>query len=311
MHSGEYVSSEKLIKLAKSVSGKVKNTEDGIPFVLYSGRFPDGKNTVDASHVANAIKEKGKGVTVSQSEAGQLLLMGDYQKALGKALKEEMFPNLENGMLDNEKRNLLKERFNEVVFGMDRDGKQVEGSLWASASERFVKENNGNWIVIAGESMRQDNILVQNEIPALLKKPDDFLINGTRRTTIASLEGATDQINYILNQSMEKSKASNLSPENIDAFLSMTSQEEMFIHADRKQSLNKAVDSLKTPNKTENNAGQQKQEIINAGQALSIEQTVENKPVAPEDKAGPTLGQKLLAQCSKTPPPAQISSQKE
>ncbi|RKP46511.1 hypothetical protein D7S89_18010, partial [Trinickia fusca] len=92
-------------------------------------------------------------------------------------------------------------------------------------------ENDGNWRIIAVGNVDPSSVAMQTELPALLSKPGDFLINGESRTVLAQAGSLAEQVNMAIAQSAAISEASLVSPSSAGEFLSMTTQKALQILA--------------------------------------------------------------------------------
>lgn len=188
--------------------------------MLYSGKLPDGTY---ASTISSEIVSQIRGVhDVGSTAVGSFVESSEFQKAMKIALAHELFGTTSEATTSAQKI-AIDEKVALHVYGLDLAGNRVSNSsLFDIASHKFVSENNGNWRIIAGESVDPNSVLIKSEIPALLEKRGNFTIDGVPRSVIGGTGTLVDQINHLAGQAILQTTASKVSATSLDGYMAMT-----------------------------------------------------------------------------------------
>ncbi|MFG6417007.1 calcium-binding protein [Roseateles sp. DC23W] len=215
-----------LLSIFNEVSGKVESAGPHNTFLLYSGDLSDGQHTRFAA--SEMAKNMGV-VTIAKSEVGKLLSdinARSFLLPLKDALAREINPaKLDFASLDAAEVSEVDRRFDEVMNGRQPDGSRTPTGIWDIASRKYVESNSGSWRVLAGANAGDQSILVQTELPALLRKTESFLIDGIENSLYTTgLDRANAgqvnlQVNKILGNAIAQTYLSNIATSNPISYL--------------------------------------------------------------------------------------------
>ena len=208
-----------LFELASQVDAQVRNVAPGSTFLLYSG----GR---DAAAISSNLASTAPDVyDLASTAAGDFLDSEAFGNALKDAVANEQF-NMAYDDLTLAEQESVKTSVDLDLYGVDATGARVSStSLFDIVSHSYVMENDGNWRIVAVGDVDPNSVAMQTELPALLSKPGDFLINGESRTVLAQSGSLTEQVDMAIAQSAAISEASLVSSGSSAEFLSMTIQQ--------------------------------------------------------------------------------------
>ncbi|MBN3815175.1 hypothetical protein G3N57_00495, partial [Paraburkholderia sp. Se-20369] len=214
-----------LFDLASQVDARVQNVSPGSTFLLYSGGADAAAISANLATTAPDVYDLGS------TAAGEFADSVEFGNALRDAIAKEQFGTTYGNATAPEQA-LIKASVDQHVYGVDSTGARVSStSLFDIISHSYVMENDGNWRIIAVGGVDPNSVAMQTELPALLSKPGDFLINGESRTALAQAGSLAEQVNMAIAQSAAISEASLVSTSSAGEFLSMTTQKALQILA--------------------------------------------------------------------------------
>lgn len=214
-----------LFDLASQVDAQVQNVSPGSTFLLYSGGADAAAISANLASTAPDVYDIGS------TAAGEFVDSAEFGNALRDAIAKEQF-NTTYGNATAAEQASVKANVDQYLYGVDSTGARVSNtSLFDVISHSCVRENDGDWRIIAVGGVDPNSVAMQTELPTLLSKPGDFLINGESKTVLAQAGSLAEQVDMAIAQSAAISQASLVSSSSSGEFLSMTIQQALQVLA--------------------------------------------------------------------------------
>ena len=227
--------SGKIKEFFKKVSGysaEIPGGAGGKILLLYSGILSDGSEAKAA--VESLVAENKTAVAhLGDTPVAGYINSFEGRRDLGLAIIDDFFGGKPLDELTPAEKSAIQKMQNILTSGVDpSNGKRVfDKSAWDVASANFVKKNDGQWKVIAG-NVSDSSVLMRSELPALLAKVGDFEINGVSKDVIVAQAGAKNlerQIDRVLALAIKETFVSGITgavgvASNSLAFLQMTAE---------------------------------------------------------------------------------------
>jgi len=216
--------------LVESMGASAKGAYSDAISLLYSQKLPNGE---DAWRVLDPLSNSSKDASGlkkivylgADTDIGQLLndsrFQDGFREAIGRDLKvtDPLFDTLE----PEQQKIRIKKEFDFHYSGKAADGitRISNNSFWDVASRNFVKEAKGGFSIIAAGA-ENSSVFVQTELPELLRKPGNVLVDGVSIDNIKKMGDITSIQKGVLEWTRTKVSFSQLSSSNFEIYKNWT-----------------------------------------------------------------------------------------
>jgi|GEM_PF-972242 len=191
----------------------------GLTVQLYGGITLDNKgmNKVVEKFAGTLMPDGTTLLTVDQTILGRLLLEKNlFLEKLTEIVKNNLkssIPGFET-LNHDEKIDLIYTERNKLLNNADKHGNRLPYdpsnlSFWDTVSKKFIQQNDGDVRIAAGNA-HELSVLMQTEIPELLKKSGDFEIDGISKNLIAAAGDLEAQKGMVLTNAITHTFVSGL-----------------------------------------------------------------------------------------------------
>jgi len=216
-----------LIDLVRNTGAQVEGAPVNATSVLYSGTI-NGESAINVAETltASTTGETGANrfVRVDDTSVGKLLVKDAFIAKVNSAINADLVATVPgfNDLSVAERNGLKNEATFKIFANKDALGNRLpidpaHPSLWDVASKNFTEQATGAFRVIAAD-VSETSVLMQTELPALLARTNNPLVDGIELNHIKSVAEIDAAMSEILVQARAQTYLSHLSSGNLNTY---------------------------------------------------------------------------------------------